>query len=140
VKQNIIPADAALADSESLSVLTKLAKPLLLNQLRRIRHGRLRVIDGKSKETFGRASAGEPCDVTIRVRSARFYPQVVFLGTLGAGEAYIKGYWHCDNLTELVRLMLANHELLNGVDSGWSRLSAPLRKAAHRLNRNDKTT
>jgi cyclopropane-fatty-acyl-phospholipid synthase len=32
-----------------------------------------------------------------------------------------------------------NRHLMNDVDSGWSRLSAPLLKLAHWLNRNDKT-
>src|SRR6202000_1229241 len=35
-----------------------------------------------------------------------------------------------------VRLMVVNRDLMNDVDSGWSRLSAPLFKAAHWLNRN----
>jgi cyclopropane-fatty-acyl-phospholipid synthase len=51
----------------------------------------------------------------------------------------MNGYWHCDNLTGLVRLMVINRHLLNDVDSGWSRLSAPLLKCAHWLNRNDKS-
>jgi cyclopropane-fatty-acyl-phospholipid synthase len=84
-------------------------------------------------------SPDAPFDVTIRVRSARFYSDVVFAGTVGAGEAYINGHWHCDDLTGLVRLMVVNRELMNDVDSGWSRVSAPLLKIAHWLNRNDKS-
>jgi cyclopropane-fatty-acyl-phospholipid synthase len=38
-----------------------------------------------------------------------------------------------------VRLMVINRHLMNDVDSGWSRVSAPLLKMAHWLNRNDKT-
>jgi len=34
--------------------------------------------------------------------------------------------------------MVVNREFMNDVDSGWSRLSAPLLKGAHWLNRNDK--
>jgi len=36
-------------------------------------------------------------------------------------------------------LMVVNRDLMNDVDSGWSRLSEPLLKAAHWLNRNDKS-
>ena len=61
---------------------------------------------------------------------------VAFAGTVGAGEAYMQGHWHCDDLTGLVRLMVANRHLMNDVDSSWSRLSAPLLQAAHWLNRN----
>ncbi len=52
-----------------------------------------------------------------------------FAGILGAGEAYINGFWRCDDLTGLVRLMVVNRDLMSGVDSGWSRVSAPLLKA-----------
>lgn len=135
---SIIPADAADDSTRRESVLTRLAKPLLLGQLRKIRDGRLRLIDSDSVETFGAVTAAAPFEVTIRVRSPRFYPEVVFGGTLGSGEAYMNGCWQCDNLTGLVRLMVINRDLMNDVDSGWSALSAPLLKLAHWLNRNDK--
>ena len=139
MKQRIIPADAADSDMESMSILTRLAKALLLSQLRRLSQGRLRLIDGAVDERFGSTSDSVPLDVTIRVRNPRFYSDVVFAGTVGAGEAYMNGYWHCDNLTALVRLMVANRDVMRDLDSGWSRLSAPLMKAAHWLNRNDKS-
>ena len=139
MKQSIIPADAVQSSAEDMSSLTRLARTLLISQLRKIRHGRLRLIDEGIDETFGSTSDDAPFDITLRVRNARFYSDVVFAGTVGAGEAYTNGYWHCDDLTGLVRLMVVNRSLMNDVDSGWSRLSAPLLKFAHWLNRNDKT-
>jgi cyclopropane-fatty-acyl-phospholipid synthase len=137
VKQNIVPV--AIADKlERQSALAKLAKRLLLGQLRKIRDGRLRLIDSGEVETFGDVTQIAPFDVTIRVHHPRFYSDVAFAGTLGSGEAYMNGYWQCDNLTGLVRLMVINRHLMNDVDSGWSRLSTPLFKLAHWLNRNDK--
>jgi cyclopropane-fatty-acyl-phospholipid synthase len=139
MKPNIIPADIAQSGSENLSTLTRLARHLLLAQFRKIRFGRLRFIDSGRDESFGKVTESAPYDVTIRVRNPRFYSDVVFAGTVGAGEAYINDYWHCDDLTGLVRLMVVNRHLMNDVDSGWSRLSAPLLKLAHWLNRNDKS-
>jgi cyclopropane-fatty-acyl-phospholipid synthase len=117
----------------------KLAKLLLLGQLRKIRDGRLRLIDSGKVETFGALTEAAPIDVTIRVHNPRFYSDVAFAGTLGSGEAYMNGYWQCDNLTGLVRLMVINRHLMNDVDSGWSRLSAPLFQLAHWVNRNHKS-
>jgi cyclopropane-fatty-acyl-phospholipid synthase len=136
VKQNIIPAVAAQGSVDGISALTRLAKALLLSQLKKIRHGRLRLIDSGLQESFGDAAAEATLEATIQVRDPRFYSDSVFGGTVGAGEAYIRGYWDCEELTSLVRIMLANRELLGGIDSGWSRLSAPFFKLAHRLNRN----
>jgi cyclopropane-fatty-acyl-phospholipid synthase len=140
MKPSIIPADAAQgsAQPERIAPLTRLAKALLLAQLGKIRHGRLRLIDGAMDRSFGAVSETAPFDVTLRVRNARFYSDVAFAGTVGAGEAYMQGDWHCDDLTGLVRLMVVNRHLMNDVDSGWSALSAPLLKAAHWLNRNHK--
>jgi cyclopropane-fatty-acyl-phospholipid synthase len=139
VKQNIIPAREAANPADGISALTRLAKSLLLVQLRKIRDGRLRVIDSDVDETFGAVTAAGPFDVTIRVANPRFYSDVVFAGTVGAGEAFINGLWQCDDVTGLVRLMVVNRHLMNDVDSGWSRFSAPLLKVAHWLNRNDKS-
>ena len=139
MKPNIIPVGVSDQAGETLSPLTRLARSLLLSQLRKIRYGRLRLVDVGQDETFGSVTDETPLDVTIRVRSPRFYSDAVFAGTVGAGEAYMNGYWHCDDLTGLVRLMVVNRQLMDDVDSGWSRLSAPLLKLAHWLNRNDKT-
>ncbi|HEY1315572.1 MAG TPA: cyclopropane-fatty-acyl-phospholipid synthase family protein [Steroidobacteraceae bacterium] len=138
MKHSIIPLEIA-AKPERGSAFSKLAKGLLLSQLRKIRDGRLRLIDADHAETFGEITAAGPFDVTIRVRHPRFYTDVVLAGTLGSGEAYMNGYWQCDDLTALVRLMVINRHLMNDVDSGWSRLSAPLLRFAHWLNRNDKS-
>jgi cyclopropane-fatty-acyl-phospholipid synthase len=118
------------------SALTRLAKGLLFSQLKKIQHGRLRFVDADVNQSFGALTDIGPFDVTLRVRDPRFYSDAVFGGTTGAGEAYMRGYWDCDNLTGLVRLMVVNRDLMNDVDSGWSRLSEPLFKAAHWLNRN----
>lgn len=139
MKPNIIPADAVQDPHETESTLTRLARHLLLRQLRKIRHGRLRLVDLGADESFGTVTAAAPFDVTLRVRSPRFYSDAVFGGTVGAGDAYINGFWHCDDLTALVRLMVVNRHLMNDVDAGWSRLSAPLLGLAHWLNRNDKS-
>jgi cyclopropane-fatty-acyl-phospholipid synthase len=138
MKPDITPADVA-DRPEKESALSRLAKNLLLGQLRKIRDGRLRLIDSGTVEVFGAITDTAPLDVTIRVHNPRFYSEVAFGGTLGSGEAYMNGYWHCDNLTGLVRLMVINRHLMNDVDSGLSRLSAPLLRLAHWLNRNDKS-
>jgi cyclopropane-fatty-acyl-phospholipid synthase len=139
MRQNIIPADIGASPAEGMSALTRLAKFLVLGQLGKIRDGRLRLIDGDLDRSFGRATDLGPFDVTLRVHHPRFYPDVAFAGTVGAGEAYINGLWECDDLSGLVRLFVVNRDLMNDVDSGWSRVSAPFLKVAHWLNRNDKS-
>jgi len=101
MRQNIIPADIGATPAEGVSALTRLAKSLLLGQLGKIRDGRLRLIDGDLDRSFGHATASGPFDVTLRVHHPRFYSDVAFAGTVGAGEAFINGLWECDDLTGL---------------------------------------
>jgi len=137
VDQNIdIIRAAAADDADEMGTLARIARSLLLSQLKKIRHGRLHLIDRDRHDTFGAVTATGPFDVRIRVRDPRFYSDAVFAGTTGAGQAYMQGFWDCDNLTALVRLMVVNRDLMNDVDSGWSRMSSPLLKLAHVLNRN----
>ena len=115
----------------------RLAQRLLFAQLDKMQAGRLRIVDGSTSRTFGSGpTPAAPYDVTLRVRDPSFYGDAVFAGTTGAGEAYMRGAWDCDNLLMLVRLMVANRDLMDAVDSRWSRISEPLFKAAHWLNRN----
>jgi cyclopropane-fatty-acyl-phospholipid synthase len=132
---DLSPAHTA-RDADRPSLLGRVARALLLSQLKKLRHGRLHLVDGDARESFGAISDLGPFEVTLRVHDFRFYGDAVFAGTTGAGEAYMQGYWDCDDLTALVRLMVVNRDLMNSVDSGLSRVSAPLFMLAHWLNRN----
>jgi cyclopropane-fatty-acyl-phospholipid synthase len=136
VKPTIVPADVAGDSKIQVSALTRLARSLLLAQLRKIKHGRLRLLDPEFQQSFGAVTEQGPIEVAIRVRDPRFYSDAVFAGITGAGEAYMNGFWDCDNLTALVRLMVINRDFMNDVDAGWARLSTPLLRLAHWLNRN----
>ncbi len=61
---------------------------------------------------------------------------MAFGGSIGAGEAYIHGYWSCAELTELFSILLKNRAVLDSVDSGLARLTDPLQRILHWLNRN----
>ncbi len=57
-----------------------------------------------------------PCD--IRINDGRFYKRVTCNGSLGLGEAYMDGWWDCDNLDDFFyRLMASDAE--NKVVKDW---------------------
>ncbi len=66
----------------------------------------------------------------------RFYAEAAFGGSVGAGESFMAGDWTVDDLTALVRILLVNRGVLDGLDSGWSRVAEPARRALHALARN----
>jgi cyclopropane-fatty-acyl-phospholipid synthase len=61
---------------------------------------------------------------------------VAFGGSIGAGEAYMRSAWRCDDLVSLVRILLRNRNVLDEMEGGTANLTKPLQKIFHRLNRN----
>lgn len=119
------------------SLLNRLAKKLVLARLSRLQYGHLCIVDGDKVMDFG-DDDGELC-ATLQVHDPRFYAELAFGGSLGAGEAYMLGYWSADDLTRLVRLMVRNRALLEQLETGLARLFMPLVKLLHWMNRNTRS-
>jgi cyclopropane-fatty-acyl-phospholipid synthase len=135
---SIIPLETALPRTDSPSLLAKFGRTLLLGQLAKLQHGQIRLIEPAGEHRFGKRSAECDLTVTVHIENPQFFADVAFGGTVGAGEAYIRGLWRCDDLTSLVRIFVRNRELMNGMDSRWALVSRPLLKLFHLLNRNSK--
>ena len=112
-----------------------LVRRLVWQSLGRLEHGQLTIEDGNWRRTFGAPGDASPA-VTVHIRDPRFYRKLVLGGSLGASEAYIRGYWTCDDLVGLVRIFCRNAALAGGMERGAARLLNALRIAGHRLRRN----
>ncbi|OQW69482.1 MAG: SAM-dependent methyltransferase [Proteobacteria bacterium ST_bin12] len=109
------------------------AKTQILNRLKQLKIGNLIIIDGQEQHVFG------DCDsikATIHVHDARFYGEIAFGGSIGAGEAYMLGYWTADNLTNVIRLMCVNQSVMDTLEGGYQWATKPLMKVLHWLNSN----
>ncbi len=124
-----------LAGTVKPSALDGLARRMVLRQLQRIERGRLCVVDAGAERVFGAADAGG-LRVRIDVADPRFWSELAFGGSIGGAEAYMHGYWRCDDLVGLVRLLLQNRPALDGMEGGLARLLAPLQQLFHWINRN----
>jgi len=146
VKPTIVPAagPAESAPGGSAGVraqpigglATRLGRAGLLRALSRLQHGQVRLIEPGAEHRFGQLTERCALSVTLRVLDARFYAKAAFGGSVGAGAAYIHGYWSCDDLTGLIRIMVVNRPALKQMERGAARLSRPLRRATHWLRRN----
>jgi cyclopropane-fatty-acyl-phospholipid synthase len=125
-----------LPAKHSLTRLQALTRRLLLSRLAGLQHGRIAFEDTQGRHEFGELTECCPLSVQITVLDPAFYTEVVFGGTVGAGESYMDGRWNCDRLTDLVRILVINRELMNGMEKGLARLLAPLSRGLHRLRRN----
>jgi cyclopropane-fatty-acyl-phospholipid synthase len=118
--------------------LARLGRRLLLAKLARLEHGELRIREAGGEHVFGRRSTECDLGCTLTIDEARSWADIAFGGTVGAGEAYVRGLWRCDDLVSLVRIFVVNRDALNDIDSGWSLLSRPLLKTFHWVHRNSR--
>lgn len=113
-----------------------LFKQAVLAQLRRLRHGHLRLMLDGEPLSFGNATS--PLVADIEILDNAVWGMVAGNGSIGAGEAYIQGYWRSSDLTAVTRLFVANLGVLDAMDSGLARLGRPLLRGLHWLNRNSR--
>jgi cyclopropane-fatty-acyl-phospholipid synthase len=113
---------------------SSLLRHAVLRQLGQLRHGHLRLIDGDDFLEFGDANASLRAE--IRVLDGALWGLVAGNGSIGAGEAYIHGYWSSPDLTAVIRVFAANLELLDAMERGLARLGRPVVQSLHWLNRN----
>jgi len=121
------------------SFLDALARRAVHARLAGVRHGQLTLLDAGESTHFGTRDAICPLAATVRVHDARFYGDLAYGGSIGAGEAYMQGHWSTDDLTAVIRILLNNRGIVDGMETGTARLAAPVRKALHWFNRNTRT-
>jgi len=125
-----------LAGTPKPGLLDGMARKLVLGQLKKLRHGTVIVYDEGNRTVFGEPEAVSGLSAEIRVEHKSFYSDIAFGGSIGAGEAYMHGAWQCDDLVALVRILLRNRDVLDGMEEGMARLTRPLQKLFHWINRN----
>jgi cyclopropane-fatty-acyl-phospholipid synthase len=113
-----------------------LARSAVLTQLRNLRQGRLRLICQDQQWLFGDVDSALHAEVEIFDEAA--WGMVAANGSIGAGEAYIHGYWRSPDLAAVTRLFVANLEVLDALEGGLARLGRPVLRLLHWLNRNSR--
>ena len=117
------------------------AEQLVLGQLARLRHGRLRIElpDGRGC-TLGDVASSTPAAL-LRVHEPRFFRRCLWQGDIGFAESYIAGEWDTEDLVAVFRWFLANRDDVPGL-SGSRRGRAVLNllgfvnRLRHRLRPN----
>ncbi len=108
----------------------------LLAQLAPLREGRLCVRDAFGEVWLGEANS--KLHVTVTIDDPAFYRKVAAQGSVGAGESYIHGDWHCNDLVALVQLLVRNRDLLDSMERGTARIGGWLLRCWNYLRRNSR--
>ena len=133
-----ICSEKFLAGTKKPSISSSIARWVIHNRLRGLCNERLVIVEGDERWEYGDITGSTELIATIIVHNPRCYAEVAFGGTIGAGEAYMKGYWTADDPTAVIRILLRNRDLLNSIESGLSRVSEPAHKIFHCWNRNSR--
>ncbi len=128
--------DTAL-NREGYGAIDRLLRNRLIAQMAQLRRGRLTLEDALGTIELGH-SDGDASDPVVRmtVFDSGCYRAIASNGSVGAGEAYMDGLWRCDDLVGLIRLLVRNRDLLDGMETGLAKLGGLAMRMWHGLRRN----
>ncbi len=107
--------------------------------LRRLAHGTLLLEENGEVHSFGQDRHDARIIASIQVKDAAAYTAVLRGGSVGAGEAYMRGWWDSPDLVQVVRVFVANMQALDALEDAapwWQRLGM---QAFHALRANSRS-
>ncbi|MDH3903590.1 MAG: cyclopropane-fatty-acyl-phospholipid synthase family protein [Xanthomonadales bacterium] len=136
MKSVSLASDDHLRSTRKPGILDEFARRMVFKQLRCMEVGSLSLVEGERSFTFGETEQAAELSAKIEVIDGAFYSDIAFGGSVGAGEAYMRGAWQCDDLVSLVRILLRNRDVLDNMETGTAWLTRSLQRLFHWLNRN----
>ena len=104
----------------------------VMRQLGQLRNGALEVVYGNERQLFGDAMASLRAE--LHIHNDAIWGMVASNGSIGAGEAYIHGYWTSPDLTAVVRVFVSNLEVLDAMEGGLVRDDEVTLALAHQVD------
>jgi len=127
-------AQAAPVTRGAYNALDRLLRQYVLRQLDALVDANVELQDACGTVNLGKPNGQPP--VRVCVTGPAFYQAVAAGGSVGAGEAYMAGLWHCDDLVALMRTLVRNRDVLDGMESGLARLGGWALRRWHAFKRN----
>tara|TARA_B100000446_G_scaffold118674_1_gene110777 strand:- start:267 stop:1535 length:1269 start_codon:yes stop_codon:yes gene_type:complete len=124
---------------ESESRYDQWCRRTLFKILKKLTRARLVIEDSTGIYEFGCGVSEQSLQASIHIHDARCYRQILFGGSIGAGEAYMENRWTTPCLVSVIQVMARNIQLTNSMDRGWSWLSRGVNKCLHAFNANSLT-
>ena len=91
--------------------LNKISDKLIFKTLKFIKHGNIELINHDNK-SYNFGDPGEKLKVTIKINKPGPTYQIIKSGSVGLAEAYMRGDFETDNLTNLIELTARNIKLM----------------------------
>ena len=134
----IIPSEAPALNELKEGKLDHVARTAVLSLLKKLQHGRITIIEGNQRRSFGEESQATSLQADVTVQHSRFYSRVLFGGSIGAAEAYMEGLWSADSLTMVMRILALNQKAFADMEKGLARITEPVYRFFHSGRKNTK--
>ena len=109
-------------------------------RLSNLQSGRLQVNEaGQGQILGGKAGSEGLPPATLEVLNSSCWRAIATGGALGAAESFMRGEWRSPDLAGLLRLMLRDQEVLQGLEGPSWRLDSALRRAGYAMRRNTRS-
>ena len=109
-------------------------------RLAQLKNGRLVVLEaGRRSILGGQGNSGDLPEATFEVLDSNCWQAVATGGALGAAEAFMDGQWRSPDLAGLLRMMLRDQEVLEGLGGPFSFLGTISSWIGHALRRNTRS-
>ena len=110
------------------------------NRLALLENGRLEVLEaGQERILGGQGDSGDLPRATLEVMDSACWRAIATGGALGAAESFMDGQWRSPDLAGLLRLMLRNQKVVEGLGGPLSALGGVSRWIGHALRRNTRS-
>ncbi len=137
LRESIIPKNLPLVKKKTNSSWDHLAREAVLNKFGELEIGRLTVEEGCEISNFGNSTPDFPMSSVIKILDIRMYAEIITKGLNGAAEAYVRGWWTCDDLTVLIRIFVRNRHLADNLEGGLARIATWVFRLQHAMRRNN---
>jgi len=135
--QTFEPRTLEASERRATGFVDRWARSFVLSVLSQLRNGRILLQDGDEQTTYGEDNP-QALTAHIQVLSPEFYTDLVRGGSIGCGESYMRHHWRSNDLVTLVRVMVLNLHVLDGVDGERSWFKRLATRIMHRLNSNSR--
>jgi cyclopropane-fatty-acyl-phospholipid synthase len=116
--------------------LKRIAKRVVLSQLKKLHTGRIIIKDGEDVLEFGSNKESNLLG-ELEILDSSAYVDILTAGSIGASEAYMTGDWTTPDLTALIKVMVRNMDVLDAMEGGLvDFVTKPFLKWFHYLNQN----
>lgn len=98
-------------------LIARIARRVLFAALSKLKFGHLVIIDSAGEHQFGPTSQ---LSVKVQVNDWYAYQRILWSGSVGAAEGYMKNEWQVDDLSSLIEIFILNESVMLALESKWT--------------------